>query len=85
MLGNAGQLYDSVHREIFSLDPDTQIFPGRDLGSHGTSSCDDTVAVGFTRVVHTFKISSAEENYKSQRVFNIQDWGADGCLFDRSI
>ena len=27
-VGDAGQLYDSVHREIFSLDPDTKIFPG---------------------------------------------------------
>ena len=29
--GNAGQLFDSVHREIFSLDSETQIFPGRAL------------------------------------------------------
>jgi sulfur dioxygenase len=28
--GNAGLLYDSIHRQIFSLPPDTLIYPGHD-------------------------------------------------------
>lgn len=29
--GSAEQLYESVHREIFSLDSETRIYPGRHL------------------------------------------------------
>ena len=32
--GDAGQLYDSIYEQIFTLDPDTQIFPGHEYNGH---------------------------------------------------
>lgn len=32
--GDAGQLYDSIYEQIFTLDPDTQIFPGHEYNGN---------------------------------------------------
>lgn len=36
--GNAGQLYDSIHRQIFSLPDETLIYPGHDYHGHRVST-----------------------------------------------
>lgn len=50
--GNAGQLYDSVHREIFSLDPDTQIFPGHEYSGRNNSTVGEEKAFN-ARLTHS--------------------------------
>eukprot|EP00439_Symbiodinium_sp_Y106_P034898 s310_g4.t1 len=49
---NAGQLYDSVHREIFSLDPDTQIFPGHEYSGRNNSTVGEEKAFN-ARLTHS--------------------------------
>ncbi|AKR42255.1 MBL fold metallo-hydrolase [Methylophilus sp. TWE2] len=36
--GNAGQLYDSIHKQIFSLPDDTLIYPGHDYNGNTVST-----------------------------------------------
>jgi glyoxylase-like metal-dependent hydrolase (beta-lactamase superfamily II) len=36
--GDAGRLFDSIHREIFSLPPDTLIYPGHDYQGNTVST-----------------------------------------------
>ena len=36
--GDAGQLYDSIHRKLFSLPADTLVFPGHDYQGHRVST-----------------------------------------------
>jgi glyoxylase-like metal-dependent hydrolase (beta-lactamase superfamily II) len=36
--GDAGTLYDSVHRQLFTLPPDTLVYPGHDYNGNTVSS-----------------------------------------------
>eukprot|EP00401_Gymnodinium_catenatum_P041312 CAMPEP_0117576534 /NCGR_PEP_ID=MMETSP0784-20121206/62856_1 /TAXON_ID=39447 /ORGANISM="" /LENGTH=419 /DNA_ID=CAMNT_0005375807 /DNA_START=88 /DNA_END=1347 /DNA_ORIENTATION=+ len=39
--GNAGMLYDSVHEQVFSLPPDTLIYPAHDYKGRNVSTVDE--------------------------------------------
>ena len=42
--GNAGQLYDSIHRQLFSLLPDTLVYPGHDYQGNTVSTIKQEMA-----------------------------------------
>jgi sulfur dioxygenase len=42
--GNAGTLYDSLHREVFSLPPDTLVYPGHDYKGRTVSTVKEELA-----------------------------------------
>jgi len=50
--GDAGQLYDSIHEQIFTLDPDTQIFPGHEYSGRNNSTVGEEKAYN-PRLTHT--------------------------------
>lgn len=42
--GNAGQLYDSIHHQLFSLPPDTLVYPGHDYQGNTVSTIKQEMA-----------------------------------------
>lgn len=53
MSGDAGQLYDSIHQEIFTLDPLTRIYPGHEYqGRNNSTVGEEKVGRSLVRAVH---------------------------------
>jgi glyoxylase-like metal-dependent hydrolase (beta-lactamase superfamily II) len=42
--GNAGQLYDSIHHQLFTLPPDTLVYPGHDYQGNTVSTIKQEIA-----------------------------------------
>lgn len=43
--GDAGILYDSIHQKLFSLSPDTLVYPGHDYSGHTVSTIKQEMAL----------------------------------------